>query len=107
MFTLSEGVHDKREVEEAEEECIELVKPGEDLPEGFQAAEQPLDLVTFPVQPLVVGPGSTPMAFRGDYGGESSLPSQLAGGVQTVSGARVLGCGNFHPATLPRLAPVV
>ena len=71
MFTLSEGVHDKREVDEAEEEDIELVKPGEDPPDGFQAAEQPLDLVTVPVQQLVVGPGSNPMAFRGDYGGES------------------------------------
>ena len=47
---LSEGVHDKRKVDEAEEEDIELVKPGEDPPEGFQAAEKPLDLVTFPVR---------------------------------------------------------
>ena len=37
---LSEGVHDKHEVEEAEEEDIELVKPGEDPPKGLQTAEQ-------------------------------------------------------------------
>lgn len=54
MFTLSEGVDDKREVAEAEEEYIELVKPCEDPPEGFQAAEQPPDLVT------LVGPDLRP-----------------------------------------------
>ena len=53
MFTLSEGVHDKREVEEAEEEDIERVKPREDPPEGFQAAEQPLYLMTFPVRAAI------------------------------------------------------
>ncbi len=70
MFTLSEGVHDKREVDEAEEEYVELVKPGEDAPEGFQAAEQPLHFITFPVQLPVIGPGSNAVALRGDHGRE-------------------------------------
>ena len=94
MFTLSKGLHDKREVDEAEEECLKLVKPGEDPPEGFQTAEQPLYLVTFPVQPPVVGPGSNPVSLRGDHGGESQLPSQLAGGVSLV--------GPVHEQRQPR-----
>jgi len=45
VFTLSERLHDEREVYEAEKECIELVKPGENPPEGFQATKQPFHLV--------------------------------------------------------------
>ena len=56
MLTLSEGLHDKREVDEAEEEHVALVKPGEDAPEGFQAAKQPLHLVALAVQLPVVLP---------------------------------------------------
>lgn len=63
VFTLSAGFHDKREGDEAEKEPVKLVKPGEDSSEGFQAAEQPLSLVTFVVQLPVVLPGGSAMPF--------------------------------------------
>ena len=78
VFTLSEGFHDKREGDEAEEEHVKLVKPGEDSSEGFQAAEQPLSLVTFAVQLPVVLPGGSVVPFRRHYRCEPQCQGQPA-----------------------------
>lgn len=61
-FTLSEGFHDKREVDEAEEEAVEPVKPGEEVPEGFHAAEHPFHCIPCPVPLAVRGPGRNAVA---------------------------------------------
>ena len=71
-------------VDEPEEEGIELVKPGEDSSEGFQAAEQPLHLVALAVQLPVVRPGGNSVPLRWDHGRESQLQRQLAGFISLV-----------------------
>lgn len=44
VFTLSEGLHNKHEVDEAKEEYLELIKPSEDSPEGFQTKHRRLPI---------------------------------------------------------------
>ena len=78
VFTPSAGFHDKREGDEAEEEHIKLVKPGEDSSEGFRAAEQPLSFVTFAVQLPVVLPGGSAVPFWWHDGREPQCQGQPA-----------------------------
>ena len=49
MLTLSQGLDDKGEGEEAEEQDIEFLEAGKDAAEAFEAAEEPFDLVAFAV----------------------------------------------------------
>ena len=56
MLTLSEGLDDQSEGEEAEEEDIELFEAGEDAAEPFQPAEEPLDFIALLVKCTVITP---------------------------------------------------
>ena len=57
VFTLSERFDDESEVEEANEQHVEFLEPGEDSAEAFEPSEQPFDLVAFLVECAVVLPG--------------------------------------------------
>jgi hypothetical protein len=52
---------------------------GEDAPEAFQSAEEPLDLVAFAVHGFVVLPRFETVAFGWDHGDEGKIQRQLPG----------------------------
>jgi hypothetical protein len=56
VFTLAKGFDDEGEVEEAEEEHVEFLEAGEEAAEALAPAEEPFDLVAFPVEDAVVLP---------------------------------------------------
>ena len=70
VFTLSQCLDNKREVQEPKEEHIKFLKSRRDLAESFESAEEPLDLVALFIQCAVVGPR---LHTRLDLGGTTGI----------------------------------
>jgi len=69
MLTLTKGIGDKREMDEAKEHYVELFEAGKDPAETFEPPEQALDFVALLVQRAVIVPGS----IRLDLGGTTGI----------------------------------
>ena len=65
VLTQSQRIDNESEVYETQEKRVHLVRPGEDPPERFQPAEQPLNLVAVPVQLPVILPEVKPGSASG------------------------------------------
>ena len=66
-------------MDEADEQNVELLVSGEDSAESFEAAEQPLDLVSPLVDFGVVFPRLNPVPLRRNDGIEAEVEGELAG----------------------------
>lgn len=77
MLTLTKRFDDQGEVDEGHEHHVELVEPGEDPAEAFEAAEEPLDLVPPRVHEAIVLPGFDSARIRRHDRHEAEVEHQL------------------------------
>jgi len=85
VLTQPKALDDQREMNKCNEHDVEFLESGEYPTEGFEASEQPLDLVTAPVHGPIVFPGGNSVRFGWNNRGEPKIQGKLARFIALVS----------------------
>jgi hypothetical protein len=105
VFTLSESFDDKCEVEEADEEYVELLEPGEDSAEALESSEQPFDLVAFLVESTVVSPGFDAVGLWRNHRNHPQIEHQLPCLIALIGSIHQHRQAFRHSGKLPQQLP--